>query len=101
MSGLCFLSKLVERVVDKQLTSHINNNKLDNPYQSDYTSGHSTEAALLSMKNEVHLSLARGEPTALVLLDLSTRFDTMDHNILLGYLKSWFGHSKVVCLQTE
>ena len=43
------------------------------------------------MKNEVHLSLARGEPTALVLLDLSAAFDTIDHNILLGYLKSWFG----------
>ena len=71
--------------------SHINNNKLDNPHQSAYKPGHSTETALLSIKNEVHLSLARGEPTALVLLDLSVAFDTIDHNILLGYLKSWFG----------
>ena len=91
MSGLCFLSKLVERVVARQLTSHINNNKLDNPHQSAYKPGHSTETALLSIKNEVHLSLARGEPTALVLLDLSAAFDTIDHNILLGYLKFWFG----------
>ena len=52
---------------------------------------HSTETALLSIKHEVHLSLASGEPTALVLLDLSAAFDTIDHNILLGYLKSWFG----------
>ena len=88
MSGLCFLSKLVEQVVAKQ---HINNNKLDNPYQSAYKPGHSTETALLSIKNEVHLSLERGEPTALVLPDLSAVFDTIDHNILLGYLKSWFG----------
>ena len=83
MSGLCFLSKLVERVVARQLTSHINN-KLDNPHQSAYKPGHSKETALLSIKNEVHLSLARGEPTALVLLDLSATFDTIDHNILLG-----------------
>ena len=91
VSGLCFLSKLVERVVAKQLISHINNNKLDNPHQSAYKPGHSTETALLSIKNEVHLSLACGEPTALVLLDFSAVFDTIDHNILLGYLKSWFG----------
>ena len=50
-----------------------------------------SETALLSIKNEVHLSLACGEPTAIVLLDLSAAFDTIDHNILLGYLKSWFG----------
>ena len=91
VSGLCFLSKLVERVVARQLKSHINNNKLDNPHQSAYKPGHSTETALLSIKNEVHLSLARGEPTALVLLYLSAAFDTIDHNSLLGYLKSWFG----------
>ena len=59
VSGLCFLSKLVERVVAKQLTSHINNNKMDKPYQSGYKPGHSTKTALLSIKNEVHLSLAR------------------------------------------
>ena len=76
---VCFLSKLVERVVARQLTSHINNNKLDNPHQSAYKPGHSTETALLSIKNEVHLSLAHGEPTALVLLDLSATFDTIDH----------------------
>ena len=50
VSGLCFLSKLVERVVAKQLTSHINNNKLDNQHQSAYKPGHSTETALLSIK---------------------------------------------------
>ena len=91
VSGLCFLPKLVQRVVAKQLMSQINNNKLDNPHQSAYKPGHSTETTLLSIKNEVHLSLARGEPTALVLFYLSAAFDTIGYNILLGYLKSWFG----------
>ena len=93
LSGLCFLSKLVERVVAKQLRSQNNNNKLDNPHQSAYKPRHSTETALLSIKFDVHLSLARGEPTALVLLDLLAAFDTIDHNILRGYLKFWFVRS--------
>ena len=59
---------------------------MENSYQSAYKAGHSTETALLLIKNEVHLSLARGEPTALVLLDLSAAFDT-----LLNCLQSWFG----------
>ena len=82
-----------DRLKIESLSQKINlaSNKLDNPHQSAYKPGHSTETALLSIKNEVHLSLARGEPTALVLLDLSAAFDTIDHNILIGYLKSWFG----------
>ena len=91
VSGLSFISKLVERVVAKQLLEHINVNNLDNPYQSTYKAGHSTETALLYIKNEVHLSLSRGETTALVLLDLSAAFDTIDHSTLLGCLQNWFG----------
>ena len=69
VSGLCFMSKLVERVVVKQLMQHINSNNLDNPRQSAYKSGHSTETALLLIKNEIHLSLSRAycEPTASLL----------------------------------
>ena len=47
--------------------------------------------ALLSIKNDIHLSLSRGEATALVLLDLSAAFDTIDHSTLLSCLLDWFG----------
>ena len=49
------------------------------------------EMALLSIKNDIHLSLSRGEATALVLLDLSAAFDTIDHSTLLSCLLDWFG----------
>ena len=42
--------KNVVRVVAKQLLEHINANNLDNPYQSAYKAGHSTETALLYIK---------------------------------------------------
>ena len=64
---------------------------MDNSYQSAYKSGHSTETALLSIKNDFHLSLSRGEGTALVLLDVSAAFDTIDHSTLFGCLLDWFG----------
>ena len=80
-------------MVAKQLLEHIHVHNLDNPYQLVYKAGHSTETALLSIKNEVHLSLSRGEPTALVMLDLSASFDTIDHSTLLSCLSIWFGVS--------
>ena len=81
----------MEHVVAKQLVDHIHQHGLDNPYQSAYKSGHSTETALLSIKNDIHLSLSRGEATALVLLDLSAAFDTIDHTTLHSCLLDWFG----------
>ena len=91
VSGLSFISKLMKRVVAKQLVDHIHRHGLGNPYQSAYKSGHSTETALLSIKNDIHLSLSRGKATALVLLDLSAAFDTIDHTTLLSCLLGWFG----------
>ena len=91
VSGLSFIFKLVERVVAKQLVEHIHRQGLDNSYQLAYKSGHSTKTALLSIKNDIHLSISRGEATALVLLDLSAAFDTIDHSTLLSCLLDWFG----------
>ena len=76
-------------MVAKQLLEHIHVHNLDNPYQLAYKAGHSTERALLSIKNEVHWSLSKGEPTALVLSDLSAAFDT--DTTLLSCLHIWFG----------
>ena len=92
VSGLCFMSKLVEWVVAKQQMQHIYSNNLDNTRQSAYKSGHSMETVLLHIKNEIHLSLSPGEPTALVLLDLhSAAFNAIDHTTLLNCVKSWLG----------
>ncbi len=93
ISGLSFISKVIERVVAKQLKSHLSSNNMDNIHQSAYKSGHSTETALLKIKNDISLNLAQGKPTALVLLDLSAAFDTIDHQQLTDHLSSWYGFS--------
>ena len=41
--------------------------------------------------NEIHLSQAKGMPTALVLLDLSAAFNTINHDTLLSCLSARFG----------
>ena len=91
VSGLSFISKLVECVVANQLVDHIHRHGLDNSYQSAYKPGHSTETALLSIKSDIYLSLSQGEATALELLDLSAASNTLDHSTLLSCLLDWFG----------
>ena len=71
-------------------------NNLGNIYQSAYKAGHSTETNLLKIKSDIHLNLAQGLPTALVLLDLSAAFDTIDHLKLFDCLSSWFGFSNTI-----
>ena len=94
------MSKLVEWVVVKQLRQHNynnNNNILDNLRQSAYKSGHSMETTLLHIKNETYLSLSQGEPTALVFLDLSAVFDTIEFIIFGSYaqLKKFYPYLPV------
>ena len=91
VSNLSFLSKLIEKVVAKQLNNYIDSEGLSNVNQSAYRRLHSTETALLKIQNDIAASLDSGKAVALTLLDLSAAFDTIDHDILFNSLRDWFG----------
>ena len=59
--------------------------------QSAYKSLHSCETALLRVNNDILQALDNRSSVALLLLDLSVAFDTIDHKILLSCLQSKFG----------
>ena len=93
LNGLYFISKILEKVVANRLRSHIYKNGLSNVSQSAYKQFHSTETALLKVHNDINLNIDNGKVTALTLLDLSAAFDTIDHNILITRLSTWYGIS--------
>ena len=93
ISNVSFISKILEKVVANRLTSHININGLTNASQSAYKQFHSTETALLKVHNDINLNIDNGKITALTLLDLSAAFDTIDHDILITCLSTWYGIS--------
>ena len=59
--------------------------------QSAYRQNHSTEIALLKVLNDILMNMNSQRVTLLVLLDLSSAFDTIDYKILLERLSSKFG----------
>ena len=88
VSNLSFISKVLEKAVLSRLMDHLVRNKLLEPFQSAYKSGHSTETVLNAVHNFITSQLDEGRYVLLVLLDLSSAFDTVNHAILLERLQS-------------
>jgi hypothetical protein len=90
-SILSFPSKLLERVVAKQLISYLESQSLLLSVQSAYRAAHSTKTVLLKVLNDLLSSVENGNAFILTLLDQSAAFDTIDHGILLDRLSAHFG----------
>ena len=88
IANLKFIGKMIERVVSDRLTSIITEHSLHDPFQSAYRTNHSIETALLRVNNDILSAMDKGKITALILLDLSAAFDTVDHGILLHRLET-------------
>ena len=91
VSNLPYISKLSERAAACQLTQYMTDNDLHSVFQSAYKPNHSTETALLKVKNDILMNMNDQHVTLLVLLDLSAAFDTVHHDILIARLKNDLG----------
>ena len=93
VSNLSLISKILEKVVAKRLSSHKTSESLYEPFQSAYRAGHSTETAVVRVQNDILEAIDSGKCVFLVLLDLSAAFDTVSHDILLDRLSTDSGIS--------
>ena len=88
ISNLTFLSKIIEGVVATRFNGHADADDLLPLRRSAYRAHHSTETVSTDAHNHFVRNIYRGRHvSALVLLDLSSAFDTDDHAILLDVLK--------------
>ena len=96
ISLLCTLSKIIEKLVNKQIVAYLVEHSFLDPYQSAYRKNHSTQTALLKLTEDVLDTIDDSEVTLLVLLDFSKAFDTINHTLLLAKLDI-LGFDQNVC----
>ena len=91
-----YVTKIIERVIARQILAHMVKNNLLDKFQSAYRELQSTETALLRVFNDLLQALDKGKCAFLIMLDLSAAFDTVDHETLLVFLNSYIGLSDAV-----
>ena len=73
-----------------RLTDYLCDNDLNESLQFAYKKHHSCETELVRVQNDILKSIDNKQCVALLLLDPSAAFDTVNHKILLHGLRSRF-----------
>ena len=78
-------------ISNTQIHSHLISNGIVDNFQLAYETGNSCEIALLKVHNNMVTMIGRGNGAMLVLLYLSTAFDTIDHDNLFSNIDIYVG----------
>ena len=96
ISNLTYISKIIEKVVHKQIVEHCDVQELFSRFQSGYRKHHSCETAITKIHNDLLIMMDKRNNAVLLMLDLSAAFDTINHDLLLNKLRSKFRMSGTV-----
>jgi len=93
ISILPSLSKALENVVSDQIRSYLQTHSLLDPFQSGFQKGRSTATALAHITDDIRYALDNRNITILTLLDFSKAFQSINHNILIRKLSTFYNFS--------
>lgn len=101
ISILPCLSKVLEKLVNKQLTNYLDVYNILSGVQSGFRSGYGCVTATLKVLNDITSALDAKQCCAAIFIDLAKAFDTVDHSILAvrlgsigvsGHSLAWFSN---------
>lgn len=109
ITNLPFVAKVLEKIFANQLIDHLTAHGLSDDLQSAYKKCFSTETAVLKVKSDILREFDKGFGVFVAMLDLSSAFDTLDHEILTkrlseetginGLVLDWF--QSYLCLRKQ
>lgn len=100
ISILPVLSKVFEKIVAQQITTHsthLNKYNILPDAQSGFRRGYSCTTAFLNITDDILTAIDKGMLTVLVMLDYSKAFDTISHRTLLAILHFIY-LSVIICI---
>lgn len=87
ISIISTVSKILEKVIFKQIYTFVNSHNILPSSQSGFRKGYSTNASLTNILDKIIRKADSGLNTALILLDFSKAFDKINHSLLCAKLK--------------
>ena len=72
---LCFLSKVLEKLVHDQVVNFLNKSKILNEFQTGFRKHHSTQTVLLKLTDDIRMGKDKKLATLLLQFDFSKAFD--------------------------
>ncbi|KAF2367572.1 Reverse transcriptase domain, partial [Trinorchestia longiramus] len=89
ISLLPVLSKILEKIISNQLSTHLDKSNLLHPNQYAYRKHTGTQDALLNITEKIYSDIDNKNVTLLLLLDLSKAFDSVEHTRLLQKISNF------------
>ena len=101
ISILPIISKVIEKIVHRQLITFLEENKLLNSHQFGFRNKMSTEHAVTIFIDSIRKKVDQGNVVGACFIDLSKAFDTISHSKLLAKLPSYGIHDRELSWFTD
>lgn len=88
ISILPCLSKVFERIINKQIIHHLESHHSLSEMQSGFRAGHGCTSATLKVTNDIITAIDQRHYCAAVFIDLAKAFNSVNHNILIDRLRN-------------